>query len=278
MKLLLAGGDMRFAWAARLAAQQGLDVATVGLELSGFPLRQADAGFLREAEAAIMPNPWRAGFPGPLGTGEPAAESVMAALRRDAALILPDDAGAPENAPPHLCLRDDEDYVAANARLTAEGAIHAAMETLPCAALGLRALVIGYGRIGERAARLLTALGASVTVAARREQSRRRAEAAGAAACSLEELTGRLRRWRLIISTPPATVLREEQLREVDKDALLMDVASPPYGFSLERAKALGLRAVRENGLPGRYCPETAGRLLLEAALKAMRKGGKEDV
>ena len=33
-----------------------------------------------------------------------------------------------------------------------------------------------------------------------------------------------------------------------------------------------------ENGLPGRYCPETAGRLLLEAALKAMRKGGKEDV
>ncbi len=273
MKLLLAGGDMRFAWAARLAARQGIDTATVGLEKSGFPLRQADEDFIRSADAILMANPWRSSFPGPLGEGWPRADEIMAMMRTGAALILPDDIGAPENAPARLCLDADENYTQANALLTAEGAVHAAMRALPCAIRDIRALVIGYGRIGRQTARLLTALGASVTVAARRGESRDQAEAAGAASCRLDELAGRLGRWRLIISTPPATVLPDELLREIDPDALLMDVASSPFGFSLERAKALGLNAARENGLPGRYCPESAGRLLLDAALKAMKKG-----
>ena len=276
MKLLLAGGDMRFAWAARLAASRGLETAAVGLEKSGFPLRQADERFIREADAVLMANPWRAAFPGPLGAWCPRAYEIMGMLKPGAALILPDDIGAPANAAGHLCLSEDEDYVLANAILTAEGAMYAAMQALPCAIHDTRALVIGYGRIGERAAKLLTAFGASVTVAARREASRHAAEAAGAAACSLCELSGRMSPYRLIISTPPATVLSDALLSEINPDALLMDVASAPYGFSLERAKALGLRATRENGLPGRYCPESAGRLLLDAALKAMRKGEKK--
>ena len=171
MKLLFAGGDMRFAWAARLAASRGLETATVGLEKSGFPLRQADERFIREADAVLMANPWRAAFPGPLGAGCPPAEEIMGMLKLGAALILPDDIGAPANATAHLCLSEDEDYVLANAILTAEGAMYAAMQALPCAIHDTRALVIGYGRIGERAAKLLTAFGASVTVAARREAS-----------------------------------------------------------------------------------------------------------
>ena len=268
---------MRFAWAARLAALRGLETAAVGLEKSGFDLPRADEGFIRQADAVAMANPWRAPFPGPLGADCPPAEAVMGMMKRGARLVMPDDAGAPRDAPPRLCLQADEDYVAANAALTAEGAVCAAMRALPCAIRDTRALVIGYGRIGQRTARLLIALGASVTVAARREASLRRAEAAGAAACPLDEMAGRLPCWRLIISTPPATVLPDALLAEIDPAALLMDVASPPYGFSLERAKALGLRAARENNLPGRYCPESAGRLLLDAALKALKKGVAND-
>ena len=271
MNLLFAGGDLRFAWATRLAAQQGLNAAAVGLATADFPLPEADERFVRNADAVIMPNPWRA-----VPSAEapwPRPEAVMAALKRGAAIVLPDDAGAPPDAPPHLCLQRDEIYVTANAQLTAEGAVSLAMRTLPCAIHGIRALVIGYGRIGSQAARLITALGGSVTVAARREQARRRAEAEGAAACPLEALEGRLARWRLIISTPPAPVLTGDMLSEIDKSALLIDLASPPYGFSLETAQALGLRASRENGLPGRYCPESAGCLLLDAALRAIEKG-----
>ena len=270
MRLLLVGRDARFAWAARLAASRGLEAAVTGQEKSGFPLPRADERFISEADAVIMANPWRAAFSGPIS-----AEAIMDMMKPGAALILPDDMGAPDDAPTHLCLSDDEDYVLANAILTAEGAVYSAMGALPCAIRDTRALVIGYGRIGRRTARLLTALGASVTVAARRESARREAEAAGAAACSLEEMAGRLRHWRLIISTIPAPVLPDALLREIGPEALLMDVASPPYGFSLERARALGLKAARENGLPGRYCPESAGRLLLDAALRAMKKGEK---
>ena len=269
MRLLLAGGDARFAWAARLAASRGLEAA-VWPGGSDFPALRAEEGFIREADVVVMANPWRAALPGP-----PDAAAILGRMKPGAALILPDDLGAPSDAPAHLCLSEDEDYLRANANLTAEGAVCAAMGALPCAIRDTRALVIGYGRIGRRTARLLTAMGASVTVAARRESARQAAEAAGAAACSLEEMADRLGRWRLIISTPPATVLPDALLREIDPEAQLMDLASPPYGFSLERARALGLKAARENGLPGRYCPESAGRLLLDAALKAIKKGEK---
>ena len=73
---------------------------------------------------------------------------------------------------------------------------------------------------------------------------------------------------RLIFSTPPAQVLDEAALTAVDAGAELIDLASPPYGFDVERAKALGLNAWREPGLPGRYCPLSAARVLYGAVIR----------
>ena len=44
----------------------------------------------------------------------------------------------------------------------------------------------------------------------------------------------------------------------------------------VEAAHRLGLRAWREPGLPGRYCPESAA-LAIAAAFQKLRKGGNED-
>ena len=277
MNLLFAGGDLRFAWAAHIAAQRGLHVSSLGLEKSWLPLPQADRAALRGADAVLTPNPWRTAFPGPFAAERLSFESVLAYTRPDALWIMPDDTGAPDGLPAHLCLSDDEDYVAQNARLTADGALHAAMSAVPFSIERAAALVIGYGRIGKRLAELLAALGAGVAVAARRPESLAQAEKAGMAACRMDELRDELPRFRLIVNTAPAAVLPGPLLKAVDPGALLMDVASPPYGFALETAQALGLRAVRENNLPGRYCPESAGRLMLDAALAAARKGAAHE-
>ena len=59
-----------------------------------------------------------------------------------------------------------------------------------------------------------------------------------------------------------------DAVAEAKPNALIMDLASPPYGVDLHAAWNLGLRAWREPGLPGRYCPESAARALARAILR----------
>ena len=67
---------------------------------------------------------------------------------------------------------------------------------------------------------------------------------------------------------PQAQVLDEAALAAVDAGAELIDLASPPYGFDVDAARALGLNAWREPGLPGRYCPLSAARVLYGAVIR----------
>ena len=269
MKLLIAGGDLRFAWAAHIAAARGLDARALGLEKSWLALPQADLAFVREADAVVAPNPWRVPFPGPFAAEPLSFEELLAAMNPEAALILPDDTGAPEDAPPCICLAGDEDYALRNAWLTAEGAIHAAMSAVPFAVERAEALVIGYGRIGKALTGLLHSLGAGVTVAARREESRKEA---GKNSVSISYMPHILSRMDVIFNTVPAPVLGEKELRHVKPQCVMIDLASAPYGIDMDAAEALGRKAFLESGLPGRYCPLSAA----EALLNYMEREGSE--
>ena len=77
----------------------------------------------------------------------------------------------------------------------------------------------------------------------------------------------------IVFSTPPYPVLGKDELSRADAGTLFIDLASPPYGIDLEAARSLDLRAWREPGLPGRYCPESAAMVLMSHIL-ALRKGG----
>ena len=68
-----------------------------------------------------------------------------------------------------------------------------------------------------------------------------------------------------VINTVPAQIIGSSFLANMRKGALLMDTASAPYGVNLEEAKQLRIHAWRENGIPGRYCPQTAAKRILDA-------------
>lgn len=74
---------------------------------------------------------------------------------------------------------------------------------------------------------------------------------------------------RIVFSTPPAHVIGETELRRLDADAIVIDVASAPYGVDFEAAKRIGRRAWLEPKLPGRYCPYSAALALKKAVLRA---------
>ena len=79
----------------------------------------------------------------------------------------------------------------------------------------------------------------------------------------------------MIFNTAPSMLLDAETLCGAERDALLVDLASPPYGIDLRAAWEQGLRAWREPRLPGRYCPESAARARLEA-IERHERGGAE--
>ena len=161
-----------------------------------------------------------------------------------------------------LCrVLEDETYLLENAALTSEGAVFAAMEESRFSLMGARCLVAGYGRIGKELTRRLRALDALVTVAARRPESR---SEAGEGSVSIEEIPRVIGEMDLIFNTVPAPVIGWEALCCVRPGALLIELASPPYGIDQEAANALGLRCRLESGLPGRYCPLSAAKALLD--------------
>lgn len=157
-----------------------------------------------------------------------------------------------------------------NAVPTAEGAIAIGMQELPVTLDGSEVGVIGYGRIGSVLADKLTALGARVTVYARRAEQRALAEMHRQRALPIYDRSGEctvargLQDCRAIWNTVPSRILTRSVLEEMPRDCLLIELASPPGGIDLAAATELGIRTVWGAALPGRCAPESAGRILGE--------------
>ncbi len=157
-----------------------------------------------------------------------------------------------------------------NAVPTAEGAIAIAMQELSVTIDGLEAAVIGYGRIGELLAEKLRALGAQVTVFARRAEQRARAETRHHRVERLSSEHGSiaprsLSCFRVIFNTVPKRIITSDLLRTVRRDCVMIDLASAPGGIDLSAAQNMGLRGVWGTALPGKVAPESAGEILAQS-------------
>ena len=166
-----------------------------------------------------------------------------------------------------------EELTVANAAATAEGTVQVILERLDRSLLGSRCLVLGFGRIGKLLSYRLTAMGAQVTAAARRPESRAWAKAYGYQALNIESLEGNLAEFDVVVNTVPAPVFGEECLRELKPDCLCVDVASV-QGIDLAAAEKLGLPNTWARALPGKLVPHTAGRIIRDTVYTIIKEQG----
>ena len=170
----------------------------------------------------------------------------------------------------------DEEYQRDIAWMTAEGALSAAMNAGGTAICGAECMVVGWGRIGRALTERLAALGGRVTVLSRRREAFEEISSCGAKAALTADACKEVQGKKYIFSTPPVMTLDERVLSMADDDVLMIDLASPPYGVDMDTARRLGLRAWREPGLPGRYCPVNAARAIYDALLRhGILEGGR---
>jgi dipicolinate synthase subunit A len=157
---------------------------------------------------------------------------------------------------------DNDEIAILNSIPTAEGALQLAMEHLPITIHGSRVLVIGFGRVGETVAHVFKALGAKTMVAARRSSSLARAWEQGHEKIDIQSLPDFIGNMDIIINTVPVLILNENLFGKVASGALLIELASPPYGIDFEAARQLNHKVILAPGLPGKVAPKTAGLIL----------------
>ena len=264
MRYAVIGGDIRFAHLARMLSEAGRDARGVLQEKAGvesIPLSE-----LRKCSAVISnwPMHW------PLAEKGADEGEIFEYLQPGTTLLLCGPKFPAERRwdLQYVNLWADERLLQENAWLTAEGAVASAVSRNGFPIMGSKCAVIGYGRIGRALTEILMNLGGGVTVFSQTAAKRRLAMECGADAVDLIEAADCMHQFDFIFSTPPAIVLGREVLEKVHKDALILDLASPPYGVDMDAAREIGLKAIREPGLPGRYCPLSAARAIYGAVLR----------
>lgn len=271
-RMLLVGGDRRMVCLAERLEKHGFAVETMGL-------RTQEGQHSGEAEAVLFAWPFsvRNGLI-PTLTGEPLKpEEVLNGIGENAVLITGKgmEGYIRQDAPRLKRYTDAETFDQRNAELSAEAAVCEAMLHCHLALMDAKVLVTGYGLFGRALALRLKALGAKVCVAARREQQRLQAMAEGMQAVSIVEMAEMLPQMDLILNTIPARIFGEYHLKRIPRDCWLLELASAPYGFDADTARAMGVSCVHLPGLPARYSPESAAVALYEAVMELMGEAGK---
>ena len=267
----VVGGDMRQAKMAELLSADGHTVHTYALERLGElgegVLAEETLAEARLADCVVLPLPVTGEgtlLNAPLSAGTHPLTEVLDVLRPGQAIcagrVSPQVRAMADQR--GLTLHDyfaREELAVANAVPTAEGAVPSAGEQLPVTLPGARVLGVGFGRVGRVTAHRMAALGAKVTVAARRYESLAWAQAMGYGAEKTGQLAGWLCGYDLVVNTVPALVLGEAELADLKPDCLVLDLASKPGGVDLEAAGRLGRTVIWALSLPGKVAPVTAG-------------------
>ena len=258
------GGDLRQRFLLRQL--RGLGFPASAYRVPDTEDRAPDlSGCLQGANVLILP------MPALSGSGVPLADILNAAAPD--ALICGGMLGPAEDALrarglSYFDYAKDEALLLQNAELTAEAALSLLLERLPGPLAGSRILICGFGRIGKLLARKLKALGADVTVSARKPRDLELAHILGYRRVTTGSFADALAQYDGIVNTVPAPVIGPEQLQCVRRDCALLELASLPGGFCAQAQALPGYCAAR--GLPGKYAPEAAAAIIRSAIFREL--------
>lgn len=166
---------------------------------------------------------------------------------------------------------NSERFSILNAIPTAEGAVSIAINETKTTLFGSKCAVLGYGRIGRILSKTLKALGAEVTVFARKEAALAYSEAEGYEGINIRFLAEHLQNKKIIFNTIPNMVLTKSVLDFTDKDVTIIDLASAPGGVDGIYAKEIKRKVIYALSLPGKVAPETAGKIISDTILSNIR-------
>lgn len=157
-------------------------------------------------------------------------------------------------------LLQDPYYLSRNAAITAECALQVTAPYLKTTFAESPVLILGWGRIGKCLSKLLADIGCPVTVAARNSRDRAMLEALGYKSADFPKVPEILNRYKVLLNTVPDLPLHIH-----DESIIAIDLASYP-GMR-------GDHVIQARGLPGKYAPESSGKLIADTIQRMIQEG-----
>ncbi len=149
-----------------------------------------------------------------------------------------------------------------NAIPTAEGAIMKAMEYTDKVLHKSNVLVLGFGRVGKVLAHKLKGLDANVYCEARNKKDLAHINALGYNEVELKNMNSVLNKMDIIFSTVPNLMLKEDEIKLLNKECVIIDLASAPGSVDYMACKKHGINAYLELALPAKVAYKTAAEYL----------------
>lgn len=278
-KVAVIGGDRRSEIFASLMVNEGVETAIYGFDKSKAPTGATKCTCiecaLRSTDLLLLPTPLTQGggiLYCPLHSEKISLSDVLRGAERDC-IIVSSSHFEGEDDFKVINLSQYEPYLLKNALLTCEGALKVAIEESERSLFSSRILITGYGRIGKMLARQLKLLGCDVTVSARKPSDFAYAAVCGIRCIPTDTLPLHDMQYDIIFNTVPSKVLGKDTLSRLG-EALIIELASKPYGVDLDGAQKLGIKAVVAGGLPGKVSPESAGKIIFDSVLQILKAGG----
>ena len=161
-----------------------------------------------------------------------------------------------------------------NAIPTAEGVVEILIKNLPITIHSMKCAILGYGRTSKVLAATLKALGADVTVFARKERDKADVFTKGYKFASFPSLKNTEYKFDALINTVPQKVLGREEMKNISSDCLFIEIASAPFGIDFQAAKEFAFDVIKANSLPGKVAPKTAGEIIGRSVLPILENKG----
>lgn len=272
-KISIIGGDLRIVKLTEMLIEEGVEVFTYGLEkVDVEEIHQCkNLKELAAADIILGPIPFSSNkttINAPFGNENILVEeffknmngkTLIAGNIKQEILEM-----AEENNIKVIDILKREELSVLNAVSTAEGTIKIAIDETPRNLHGSNILIMGFGRIGKILSHMLHGLGAKVSCEARKNSDLAWIKAYGYEPIPLPNLKDNLNRFDIIINTIPYIILDKENLENVRRDALIIDVASSPGGVDKEAVKEQKIKFIWALSLPGKVAPVTSAEFIKE--------------
>lgn len=275
-KIVIIGGDLRVVTLAKLFAKDNYEVYTYGLEKAE-ELKNVENIFncstlkeaIKNSEIIISSVPFSSNgkeINAPFSLNKISVIELVDCLKGKtliAGSIKPEVYQMIDQENTQIIdIMKREELAVLNTIATAEGAIQIAIENTSKILHGSKALVLGFGRVGKVLAYKLKGLSVDVTCSARKNEDFAWIRTYGYTAINTNELANNLGDYDIIINTIPSIILNENNLKYVNKETLLIDLASNPGGIDQNIAKKLGLKFIWALSLPGKIAPVTSAEFI----------------
>jgi dipicolinate synthase subunit A len=170
-------------------------------------------------------------------------------------------------------LLKNEEYLIQNSIPTVEATIELILKNSNKTIHDSNIIVMGYGRIGKRLTSLLSKFGANISIYTINKTEKAMLYVEGYRHIEHDYLKFTLHKTYFLINTIPFTILDDTLLRYVNKECVLIELASAPFGIDITRAKELNLNIIPAPGLPGKKAPMTCAKYIKNSIINILKEG-----